>query len=145
MYKLNTMTHVLQPPPHSVIVLKAQSKPLTQSLFFSHCLCSRDRCGDSEGESLAMSPQPGFGVASWHPDRPEDSDNQRNVKRTGQTSIQLPPVTVTSPPGEINLIQCEYHLRPTACRITMPGITFSFFIANHSKTKYSMMITRLLL
>nr|XP_046241616.1 calcium channel, voltage-dependent, N type, alpha 1B subunit, a isoform X6 [Scatophagus argus] len=56
----------------------------------------RDRFGDSEGESLAMSPQQG---------QPEDSDNQRNVRRTGQTSIQIPPVTVTSPPGETTLIQ----------------------------------------
>uniref|UniRef100_A0A8D3B8M5 Voltage-dependent N-type calcium channel subunit alpha n=1 Tax=Scophthalmus maximus TaxID=52904 RepID=A0A8D3B8M5_SCOMX len=38
-------------------------------------------------------------------DRPEDSDNQRNVRRSGQTSGQVPPVTVTSPPGETTLIQ----------------------------------------
>ncbi|XP_054867189.1 calcium channel, voltage-dependent, N type, alpha 1B subunit, a isoform X5 [Amphiprion ocellaris] len=52
------------------------------------------RFGDSEGESLAISP-----------DRPEDSDNQRNVRRTGQTSIQVPPLTITSPPGETTCIQ----------------------------------------
>ncbi|XP_037632759.1 calcium channel, voltage-dependent, N type, alpha 1B subunit, a isoform X5 [Sebastes umbrosus] len=61
------------------------------------------RCGDSEGESLAISPQQGSGGANWPPDRPEDSDNQRNVKRTGQSSI--PPVTITSPPGDTTLIQ----------------------------------------
>ncbi|XP_044051070.1 voltage-dependent N-type calcium channel subunit alpha-1B-like isoform X6 [Siniperca chuatsi] len=65
----------------------------------------RDRFGDSEGESLAISPQQGPGGGNWPPDRPEDSDNQRNVKRTGQSSIQIPPVTITSPPGETTLIQ----------------------------------------
>uniref|UniRef100_A0A8D3DGB5 Voltage-dependent N-type calcium channel subunit alpha n=1 Tax=Scophthalmus maximus TaxID=52904 RepID=A0A8D3DGB5_SCOMX len=59
----------------------------------------RDGFGDSEGESLAVSPQQASG------DRPEDSDNQRNVRRSGQTSGQVPPVTVTSPPGETTLIQ----------------------------------------
>uniref|UniRef100_A0A8D3CUQ1 Voltage-dependent N-type calcium channel subunit alpha n=1 Tax=Scophthalmus maximus TaxID=52904 RepID=A0A8D3CUQ1_SCOMX len=49
--------------------------------------------------SLAVSPQQASG------DRPEDSDNQRNVRRSGQTSGQVPPVTVTSPPGETTLIQ----------------------------------------
>uniref|UniRef100_A0A671YX65 Voltage-dependent N-type calcium channel subunit alpha n=1 Tax=Sparus aurata TaxID=8175 RepID=A0A671YX65_SPAAU len=65
----------------------------------------RDRFGDSEGESLALSPQQGSGGDNWPPDRPEDSDNQKNVRRTGQTSIHIPPVTVTSPPGETTLIQ----------------------------------------
>ncbi|XP_056232741.1 calcium channel, voltage-dependent, N type, alpha 1B subunit, a isoform X4 [Seriola aureovittata] len=74
--------------------------------------CHRDRCGESEGESLAISPQQGSGGANWPPDRPEDSDNQRNVRRTGQSSIHIPPVTVTSPPGEtmlmqMNSIDCE--------------------------------------
>uniref|UniRef100_A0A671YQY2 Voltage-dependent N-type calcium channel subunit alpha n=1 Tax=Sparus aurata TaxID=8175 RepID=A0A671YQY2_SPAAU len=64
-----------------------------------------DRFGDSEGESLALSPQQGSGGDNWPPDRPEDSDNQKNVRRTGQTSIHIPPVTVTSPPGETTLIQ----------------------------------------
>ncbi|KAI3372490.1 hypothetical protein L3Q82_022689 [Scortum barcoo] len=59
----------------------------------------RDIFGDSEGESLATSPQQGSGGGNWPPDRPEDSDNQRNVRRTGQT-IQIPPVTITSPPAE---------------------------------------------
>ncbi|KAG7240047.1 hypothetical protein INR49_028050, partial [Caranx melampygus] len=69
----------------------------------SHC----HRFGDSEGESLAISPQQGSGGG-----RPEDSDNQRNVRRTGQSSIHVPPVTLTSPPGEtilmqMNSIDCE--------------------------------------
>ncbi|XP_070689588.1 calcium channel, voltage-dependent, N type, alpha 1B subunit, a [Pempheris klunzingeri] len=68
-------------------------------------LSHRDRCGDSEGESLAISPQQGSGGDNWASDRPEDSDNQRNVRRTGQTSIQIPPVTITAPPGETTLIQ----------------------------------------
>uniref|UniRef100_A0A672Z865 Voltage-dependent N-type calcium channel subunit alpha n=1 Tax=Sphaeramia orbicularis TaxID=375764 RepID=A0A672Z865_9TELE len=63
------------------------------------------RFGDSEGESVAISPQQGSGGPSWPLDRPEDSDNQRNVRRTGQGSIQIPPVTITSPPGETTLIQ----------------------------------------
>uniref|UniRef100_A0A7N6BGV2 Voltage-dependent N-type calcium channel subunit alpha n=1 Tax=Anabas testudineus TaxID=64144 RepID=A0A7N6BGV2_ANATE len=62
----------------------------------------RDRFGDSEGESLAVFPQQGSG---WPPDQPEDSDNQNNVRQTGQASIQIPPVTVTSPPGGTTLIQ----------------------------------------
>uniref|UniRef100_A0AAX7V4V0 Voltage-dependent N-type calcium channel subunit alpha n=1 Tax=Astatotilapia calliptera TaxID=8154 RepID=A0AAX7V4V0_ASTCA len=63
------------------------------------------RFGDSEGESLAITPQQGSGGTSWPPDHIEDSDNQRNVRRTRQTSIQIPPVTITSPPGETTLIQ----------------------------------------
>uniref|UniRef100_A0A3B4U656 Voltage-dependent N-type calcium channel subunit alpha n=1 Tax=Seriola dumerili TaxID=41447 RepID=A0A3B4U656_SERDU len=67
---------------------------------------------ERKGESLAISPQQGSGGANWPPDRPEDSDNQRNVRRTGQSSIHIPPVTVTSPPGEtilmqMNSIDCE--------------------------------------
>ncbi|XP_035768983.1 calcium channel, voltage-dependent, N type, alpha 1B subunit, a [Neolamprologus brichardi] len=65
------------------------------------------RFGDSEGESLAITPQQGSGGTSWPPDHIEDSDNQRNVRRTRQTSIQIPPVTITSPPGETTLIQSD--------------------------------------
>nr|XP_043882709.1 calcium channel, voltage-dependent, N type, alpha 1B subunit, a isoform X4 [Solea senegalensis] len=65
----------------------------------------RERCGDSEGESLAISPQQGSAGGNWPLDRAEDSDNQRNVRQSGQTSNQLPPVTVTAPPGETTLIQ----------------------------------------
>uniref|UniRef100_A0A3B4GZQ5 Voltage-dependent N-type calcium channel subunit alpha n=1 Tax=Pundamilia nyererei TaxID=303518 RepID=A0A3B4GZQ5_9CICH len=74
-------------------------KELRLYLFFWH------RFGDSEGESLAITPQQGSGGTSWPPDHIEDSDNQRNVRRTRQTSIQIPPVTITSPPGETTLIQ----------------------------------------
>ncbi|XP_072288737.1 calcium channel, voltage-dependent, N type, alpha 1B subunit, a [Eucyclogobius newberryi] len=57
------------------------------------------RFGDSEGESLAISPQKGTG--SWPTDRAEDSDNQKNVRRTEPA----PPVTITSPPGDTTIIQ----------------------------------------
>ncbi|CAJ1068689.1 LOW QUALITY PROTEIN: calcium channel%2C voltage-dependent, N type, alpha 1B subunit, a [Xyrichtys novacula] len=63
------------------------------------------RFGDSEGESLTISPQLGSEGNNWPPDRPEDSDNQKNVRRTGQSSVHIPPVTITSPPGETTLIQ----------------------------------------
>ncbi|XP_024115896.1 calcium channel, voltage-dependent, N type, alpha 1B subunit, a isoform X2 [Oryzias melastigma] len=63
------------------------------------------RLGDSGGESLAVSPQQDSEGTKCLPDRPEDSDNQRNVRQTGQTSIHVPPVTVTSPPGDTTLIQ----------------------------------------
>uniref|UniRef100_A0A669C0U9 Voltage-dependent N-type calcium channel subunit alpha n=1 Tax=Oreochromis niloticus TaxID=8128 RepID=A0A669C0U9_ORENI len=76
-----------------------RSQELRLYLFLWH------RFGDSEGESLAITPQQGSGGTSWPPDHIEDSDNQRNVRRTGQTSIQIPPVTITSPPGETTLIQ----------------------------------------
>uniref|UniRef100_A0A8D3DZ19 Voltage-dependent N-type calcium channel subunit alpha n=1 Tax=Scophthalmus maximus TaxID=52904 RepID=A0A8D3DZ19_SCOMX len=76
-------------------------------------LCSRDGFGDSEGESLAVSPQQASG------DRPEDSDNQRNVRRSGQTSGQVPPVTVTSPPGETTLIQNLVFQKIRHCNVTL--------------------------
>ncbi|XP_069022297.1 LOW QUALITY PROTEIN: calcium channel, voltage-dependent, N type, alpha 1B subunit, a [Embiotoca jacksoni] len=63
------------------------------------------RFGDSEGESLAISPQQGSGGTSEPPDHAEDSDNERNDRRTGQSSVHIPPVTITSPPGETTLIQ----------------------------------------
>uniref|UniRef100_H2MTV6 Voltage-dependent N-type calcium channel subunit alpha n=1 Tax=Oryzias latipes TaxID=8090 RepID=H2MTV6_ORYLA len=70
-------------------------------------VCSWKRFGDSEGESLAVSPQQDSEGTKCLPDHPEDSDNQRNVQRTGQTSIHVPPVTVTSPPGQTTLIQSK--------------------------------------
>ncbi|TSV94899.1 Voltage-dependent N-type calcium channel subunit alpha-1B [Bagarius yarrelli] len=39
----------------------------------------------------------------WGLEKPEDSDNQRNVSRTGGLGVHIP-VTITSPPGETTLI-----------------------------------------
>ncbi|XP_067376954.1 calcium channel, voltage-dependent, N type, alpha 1B subunit, a [Channa argus] len=83
---------------------ESNEKEMTQS--------HRDKFADSEGESLAISPQLGIGEGIWPPERPEDSGNQSNIMQTGQTSIQIPPLTVTSPPGEtthiqMNSIDCE--------------------------------------
>ncbi|XP_010793760.1 voltage-dependent N-type calcium channel subunit alpha-1B-like [Notothenia coriiceps] len=65
----------------------------------------KSRFADSEGESVPLSPQQGSGGTDWPSDRPEESDNQRNVRRTCQSSIHVPPVTITSPPGDTTLIQ----------------------------------------
>eukprot|EP00063_Salmo_salar_P041152 XP_014015987.1 PREDICTED: voltage-dependent N-type calcium channel subunit alpha-1B-like isoform X18 [Salmo salar] len=72
----------------------------------------RDRYVESEGDSLAISPQQDPGDQRWGTEGPEDSDNQRNVRRTGQTAVNIPPVTITPPPGEttlipMNSIDCE--------------------------------------
>ncbi|XP_041718293.2 voltage-dependent N-type calcium channel subunit alpha-1B isoform X3 [Coregonus clupeaformis] len=64
----------------------------------------RDRYVESEGDSLAISPQQDPGDQRWGTEGPEDSDNQRNVRRTGQTAVNIPPVTITPPPGETTLI-----------------------------------------
>ncbi|CAL8297347.1 unnamed protein product [Gadus morhua 'NCC'] len=69
-----------------------------------HDQTNGNRFGESEGDSLAVSPQQVPGVPSWPSDGLEDSDNQRNVRRTGQGSTYLPPVTITSPPGDSTLI-----------------------------------------
>nr|XP_040050753.1 calcium channel, voltage-dependent, N type, alpha 1B subunit, a isoform X14 [Gasterosteus aculeatus aculeatus] len=66
---------------------------------------NRDRFGDLSGKSFAFSPQQDFKGCSWPPDQPEDSDHQRGVRRTGQTSIQILPVTITSPSGDPPFIQ----------------------------------------
>ncbi|XP_068454963.1 calcium channel, voltage-dependent, N type, alpha 1B subunit, a isoform X14 [Clinocottus analis] len=71
-----------------------------------------NRFGDPEGECPAFAPQQGSGTASWPPDQPEDSDNHRNIKRTGQASMKIPPVTITSPSGDtpfmqMNSMDCE--------------------------------------
>ncbi|KAM8886134.1 calcium channel, voltage-dependent, N type, alpha 1B subunit, a isoform 15-T16 [Spinachia spinachia] len=60
---------------------------------------------DLSGQSFAFSPQQDLTGSSWPPDQPEDSDHQRGVRRTGQTSIQILPVTITSPSGDPPLIQ----------------------------------------
>ncbi|KAM9858198.1 LOW QUALITY PROTEIN: calcium channel, voltage-dependent, N type, alpha 1B subunit, a [Aulostomus maculatus] len=65
----------------------------------------RGRIGDSDGESLTISPLQGSGELKWPLDRAEDSDNQRNVQHTRQSLNQIPPVTLTSPPGETTFIQ----------------------------------------
>uniref|UniRef100_A0A8C7LNP6 Voltage-dependent N-type calcium channel subunit alpha n=1 Tax=Oncorhynchus kisutch TaxID=8019 RepID=A0A8C7LNP6_ONCKI len=72
----------------------------------------RNRYVESEGDSLAISPQQDPGDQRWGTEGPEDSDNQRNVRRTGQTAVNIPPVTITPPPGEttlipMNSIDCE--------------------------------------
>lgn len=60
-----------------------------------------------EGDWLAITPQPSQPPPAgqrWAGEKVEDSDNQRNIKRTGQmgmgpNTVHIP-VTVTSPPGE---------------------------------------------
>uniref|UniRef100_A0A8C7TK45 Voltage-dependent N-type calcium channel subunit alpha n=1 Tax=Oncorhynchus mykiss TaxID=8022 RepID=A0A8C7TK45_ONCMY len=69
----------------------------------------RDRYVESEGDSLAISPQQDPGDQRWGTEGPEDSDNQRNVRRTGQTAVNIPPVTITPPPGETTLIPSQYR------------------------------------
>uniref|UniRef100_A0A8C7NAS4 Voltage-dependent N-type calcium channel subunit alpha n=1 Tax=Oncorhynchus kisutch TaxID=8019 RepID=A0A8C7NAS4_ONCKI len=70
----------------------------------------RNRYVESEGDSLAISPQQDPGDQRWGTEGPEDSDNQRNVRRTGQTAVNIPPVTITPPPGETTLI-------PSVCNL----------------------------
>uniref|UniRef100_A0A674CZF2 Voltage-dependent N-type calcium channel subunit alpha n=1 Tax=Salmo trutta TaxID=8032 RepID=A0A674CZF2_SALTR len=68
----------------------------------------RDRYVESEGDSMATSTQHDPGDQRWGTEITEDSDNQRNVRRTGWTAVHIPPVTITSPPGETTLIpNCE--------------------------------------
>uniref|UniRef100_A0A8C7HYM3 Voltage-dependent N-type calcium channel subunit alpha n=1 Tax=Oncorhynchus kisutch TaxID=8019 RepID=A0A8C7HYM3_ONCKI len=63
---------------------------------------------ESEGDSMATSTQQDPGDQRWGTEIPEDSDNHRNVRRTGRTAIHIPPVTITAPPGETTLIpNCE--------------------------------------
>ncbi|KAI1900540.1 hypothetical protein AGOR_G00050980 [Albula goreensis] len=72
---------------------------------------------DTEGDPQAVTPlQPAQGHKCPR-DKPEDSDNQRNVKRTGQMGINTNtvhiPVTITAPSEEtttiptVNNIDCE--------------------------------------
>ncbi|XP_030647621.1 calcium channel, voltage-dependent, N type, alpha 1B subunit, a [Chanos chanos] len=58
---------------------------------------------ESEGDSLAITPQQAPVGNRWGLDKAEDSDNQRNVNRTGQMGVHIP-VTITSPPGDTTLI-----------------------------------------
>uniref|UniRef100_A0A3B3R787 Voltage-dependent N-type calcium channel subunit alpha n=1 Tax=Paramormyrops kingsleyae TaxID=1676925 RepID=A0A3B3R787_9TELE len=78
-----------------------------------------DNRTDMEGDWLAITPQPSQPPAAgqrWAGEKGEDSDNQRNIKRTGQMGVGPNavhiPVTVTSPPGEtlaisMNNSDCE--------------------------------------
>ncbi|KAJ8339453.1 hypothetical protein SKAU_G00362390 [Synaphobranchus kaupii] len=68
----------------------------------------RGRHTDTEGRSTATSPsQPPLGqLSAW--DKQEDSDNQKNLSRTGQGGLSTNaihiPVTITPPPGENTII-----------------------------------------
>uniref|UniRef100_A0A672LAE7 Voltage-dependent N-type calcium channel subunit alpha n=1 Tax=Sinocyclocheilus grahami TaxID=75366 RepID=A0A672LAE7_SINGR len=58
---------------------------------------------DMGGDSLVVNPyQPSVGNR-WCLEKPEDSDNKRNIGQTGGMGTHIP-VTVTSPPGETTLI-----------------------------------------
>ncbi|XP_067294981.1 calcium channel, voltage-dependent, N type, alpha 1B subunit, a isoform X2 [Pseudorasbora parva] len=58
---------------------------------------------DMGGDSLAINPhQPSVGNR-WFLEKPEDSDNKRNIGQTGGIGTHIP-VTITSPPGETTLI-----------------------------------------
>ncbi|XP_048857068.1 calcium channel, voltage-dependent, N type, alpha 1B subunit, a isoform X1 [Brienomyrus brachyistius] len=76
----------------------------------------REKQTDMEGDWLTITPQPPPAGQRWAGDKVEDSDNQRNIKRTGQMGVGPNtvhiPVTVTSPPGEtlaisMNNSDCE--------------------------------------
>uniref|UniRef100_A0A8C7HV62 Voltage-dependent N-type calcium channel subunit alpha n=1 Tax=Oncorhynchus kisutch TaxID=8019 RepID=A0A8C7HV62_ONCKI len=56
-----------------------------------------------KGHSTQQDP----GDQRWGTEIPEDSDNHRNVRRTGRTAIHIPPVTITAPPGETTLIPSQ--------------------------------------
>uniref|UniRef100_A0A673ZNN3 Voltage-dependent N-type calcium channel subunit alpha n=1 Tax=Salmo trutta TaxID=8032 RepID=A0A673ZNN3_SALTR len=87
-----------------------------------------DRYVESEGDSLAISPQQDPGDQRWGTEGPEDSDNQRNVRRTGQTAVNIPPVTITPPPGETTLIPS--HLLGELCMDYRISISlFSLFLS----------------
>uniref|UniRef100_A0AAY4EIK8 Voltage-dependent N-type calcium channel subunit alpha n=1 Tax=Denticeps clupeoides TaxID=299321 RepID=A0AAY4EIK8_9TELE len=61
------------------------------------------RLQDAEDESLGVPSQQPPAAHRWRDEKPEDSDNQRNVNRTAQIGSPIP-VTLTSPPGETTLI-----------------------------------------
>uniref|UniRef100_A0A8C7LDP6 Voltage-dependent N-type calcium channel subunit alpha n=1 Tax=Oncorhynchus kisutch TaxID=8019 RepID=A0A8C7LDP6_ONCKI len=62
---------------------------------------------ESEGDSLAISPQQDPGDQRWGTEGPEDSDNQRNVRRTGQTTTLIPSVCNLCVCVPVNSIDCE--------------------------------------
>ncbi|XP_029108659.1 voltage-dependent N-type calcium channel subunit alpha-1B-like [Scleropages formosus] len=57
----------------------------------------RERHVDKEAEAAPASSQPP------HREKQEDTDNQKNIMRTGQIAVHIP-VTVTVPPGETTII-----------------------------------------
>ncbi|XP_066510019.1 voltage-dependent N-type calcium channel subunit alpha-1B-like [Hoplias malabaricus] len=61
------------------------------------------RPAEMGGDSLMTTPQQPVVENRWGLEKPEDSDNQRNVSRTGGLGVHIP-VTITSPPGETTLI-----------------------------------------
>uniref|UniRef100_A0A8C9TMV5 Voltage-dependent N-type calcium channel subunit alpha n=1 Tax=Scleropages formosus TaxID=113540 RepID=A0A8C9TMV5_SCLFO len=85
----------------------------------------RERHVDKEAEAAPASSQPP------HREKQEDTDNQKNIMRTGQIAVHIP-VTVTVPPGETTIIPSQYQCG-TACPPTpvlrsnhMPITWFSF-------------------
>ncbi|KAG7476842.1 hypothetical protein MATL_G00087110 [Megalops atlanticus] len=68
----------------------------------------RGRMTDGEGDTKATSPQVPSEGQPLAGDKPEDSDNQKNLTRTGQMGVGTNavhiPVTITSPPGETTVI-----------------------------------------
>ncbi|XP_051976308.1 probable voltage-dependent N-type calcium channel subunit alpha-1B [Xyrauchen texanus] len=58
---------------------------------------------DMGGDSLAVNPHQPPVRNRWCLEKPEDSDNKRNVGQTGGMNTHIP-VTITSPPGETTLI-----------------------------------------
>ncbi|XP_036382022.1 calcium channel, voltage-dependent, N type, alpha 1B subunit, a [Megalops cyprinoides] len=76
----------------------------------------RDRQTEGEGDPQADTPQQAVTGQRWSREKPEDSDNQKNVKRTGQMAVNTNtvhiPVTITAPPEDttvipMNNIDCE--------------------------------------
>ncbi|XP_062418306.1 LOW QUALITY PROTEIN: calcium channel, voltage-dependent, N type, alpha 1B subunit, a [Pungitius pungitius] len=94
---------------------------------------NRDKFGDLSGQSFAFSPQHNFQGCRWPPDQPEDADNQRAVRRTGQTSIQILPVTITSPSGDrpfiqMNSFDCEtMPMKETGSKPILPYSSMFIF------------------
>ncbi|XP_028851475.1 calcium channel, voltage-dependent, N type, alpha 1B subunit, a isoform X20 [Denticeps clupeoides] len=82
---------------HRENIVRDSSKTHEHSLFVW------DRLQDAEDESLGVPSQQPPAAHRWRDEKPEDSDNQRNVNRTAQIGSPIP-VTLTSPPGETTLI-----------------------------------------
>uniref|UniRef100_A0A674D272 Voltage-dependent N-type calcium channel subunit alpha n=1 Tax=Salmo trutta TaxID=8032 RepID=A0A674D272_SALTR len=104
----------------------SRSKSMSCALW-SCPLFPRDRYVESEGDSMATSTQHDPGDQRWGTEITEDSDNQRNVRRTGWTAVHIPPVTITSPPGETTLI-------PSQLAVYM-NYRISFFLSIFSRVR----------